>query len=174
LRPEWTAWKCGLIAQVARTLRAAAERACPGITVLLNGFGLGTTDFGNVVEEVLAQRFGDLESPIDHFELMFYFQILRKDPESWIPQRIAEAKSATNRTVLAGLQAGAEYLEPQYASGGRARTVTDAEWSAALRATAKSAADGVVVYSWRDLLADDLSGGSRIPTLLNYKHGGPL
>ncbi|WP_084430349.1 hypothetical protein [Kibdelosporangium aridum] len=163
LRPEWTAWKCGVIAEAAAVLRAAARDVDPGIKVLLNGFGLGTDDFGNAVEEVLAQRFGDLDASIDHYELMFYFQIQRRDPATWIPRRIADARARTNRTLLACLQAGAEYLEPEYASGNRAREITDADWVAALRASAD--ADGVAVYSWRDLLANP----ARVAALLDYK-----
>jgi formylglycine-generating enzyme required for sulfatase activity len=73
--------------------------------------------------------------------------------------------------VLACLQAGPEYLEAEYAAGGRARTITDAEWESALRATAAGGAAGALVYSWRDLLADEARGGRRVPTLLAYRRG---
>jgi hypothetical protein len=165
LRPAWTAWKCSLIASAAGTLRAAALEVDPTITVLLNGFGLGSFDFGNAVEEVLAQRFADLDAWVDHYELMFYFQIQRRDPFSYVSSRIAEARSLTSRTLLACLQGGAEYLEPEFASGGRAREITDADFRAALRGSAE--ADGVLVYSWRDILAD----ASRATALLDYKSG---
>jgi hypothetical protein len=171
LRREWTAWKCALIARAVAVLRAAATAVKPGVEVLLNGFGLGSADFGNAVEEVLGQRFADLDPVVDHYELMFYFQIQRRDPSAWIPARVAEARGRTQRTVLACLQAGPEYLEPAYSAGRRAPVITDAEWESALRASAKSGADGVLVYSWRDLLADEARGGRRVPTLLDYRSG---
>src|SRR5215211_1493954 len=73
LRPEWTAWKCGLVARAVGALRAAARSVKPDVEVLLNGFGLGGDDYGNAVEEVLGQRFADLGPVVDHYELMFYF-----------------------------------------------------------------------------------------------------
>ncbi len=169
LRPLWTAWKCALIASAVRTLRDAARSVKPDVEILVNGFGLGGDDFGNAVEEVLGQRFADLDAVTDHYELMFYFQIQRRDPAQWIPRRLAEARRTTNRTVLACLQGGAEYLEPEFAAGRRDREITDDTWRAALRAATD--ADGVLVYSWRDLLADEARGGSRVRTLLEYRAG---
>lgn len=171
LRERWTAWKCARIGAAAARLREAALQAKPGLDFMLNGFGLGTNDFDNAVEQVLAQRFSDLDSAIDHYELMFYFQIMKRDPLEWIPQRIAEVRQRTARTVLACLQGGAEYLEPIYAAGGRRREITANEWTDALRGVARSGADGLLVYSWRDLLADEAAGGTRVASMLRYKHG---
>jgi len=169
LRPQWTAWKCGLIASAVAALRAAVHAVKPEADVLLNGFGLGGADFGNAVEEVLGQRFADLDAVVDHYELMFYFQIQRRDPAQWIPRRIAEARRLSGRTLLACLQGGPEYLEPEFAAGRRRREITDGAWRAAL--TAARDADGVLVYSWRDLLADEHRGGDRVRALLDYRAG---
>jgi hypothetical protein len=171
LRSEWTAFKCRLIAEVACALRSAAEEVKPGVDVILNGFGLGGPDFDDAVAQVLGQRFGELDAAVDHYELMFYFQIQKRDPSRWIPERVAEARRSTDRTILACLQGGAEYLEDSYASGGRKREITPADWRSALEAVATSAADGVMVYSWRDLLTDEAAGGTRVPDLLAYKNG---
>lgn len=160
LRAEWTAWKCGLIASVAQAVRTAV----PGIPVVLNEFGLGGGDFGNAVEHVLGQRFTDLDEVADYHELMFYFQIQRRDPVSWIPRRLAEARLKSNKPLLACLQAAPEYLEPKYGSG-RATEITDEQWRSALRAARQ--ADGVVVYSWRGLLAEP----SRAEALRDYRNG---
>ncbi|MFV0450634.1 MAG: hypothetical protein ACK5LS_00070 [Propioniciclava sp.] len=171
LRAEWTAFKCARIAEMAGRLRRAAESAVPGVDVVLNSFGLGSTDFGNAVEEVLGQRFSDLDGVIDIYELMFYFQIQKRDPRTWVPQRVAEVREKTSRTILACLQGGAEYLEDVYSSGGRAREITAADWRNALTGAAVSGVDGVLVYSWRDLLADEANGGTRVPDLLAYQAG---
>lgn len=171
LRDRWTDWKCSVVAAVAARLAAAAREAVPGAEVILNGFGLGHGDFGNAVEEVLGQRFADLDAAIDHYELMFYFQIQKRDPATWIPDRVAEVRAETSRTVLADLQGGAEYLEEIYAPGRRKREITERDWLDALRGVARSGADGVLVYSWRDLLADEARGGERVRRLREYKDG---
>ena len=171
LRSAWTDFKCGLVAGIAGRLRAVAQEARPGVDVILNSFGLGRPDFGNAVEEVLAQRFSDLDPVIDHYELMFYFQIQKRDPSTWIPARVNEVREQTTRTVLACLQGGAEHLEDVYRPGGRKREITPQDWRDALTAVATSQADGVMIYSWRDLLADEAQGGARVRDLLAYKAG---
>jgi len=171
LRAQWTDWKCGVVGHIASRLRAASREMIPDADVIVNGFGLGHDDFGNAVEEILAQRPAELDAAIDHYELMFYFQIQKRDPATWIPKRVAEVRAQTDHTVLADLQGGAEYLEDIYAAGGRARRITDDDWDRALRAVATSGADGVLIYSWRDLLADEAAGGQRVRRLLDYKAG---
>jgi hypothetical protein len=171
LRDRWTTWKCAVVANLALELRAAVRDVVPAADVILNGFGLGHRDFGNAVEEVLGQRFDELDQVIDHYELMFYFQIQKRDPLTWIPERVAEVRAQTDHTVLADLQGGAEYLEPIYDAGRRRREITPADWRDALRGVARSRADGVLVYSWRDLLADEAAGGERVRRLREYRDG---
>ena len=172
-RSAWTAWKCRWIGHVAQELRAAAWAVKPNLDIILNGFGLGTLDFDNAVEEVLGQRFSALEPAIDHYELMFYFQIMKRDPRTWIAERIGQVRPQTARTVLACLQAQAEYLEPQYQFASRSRDISNAQWQSALEAVRASGADGVLTYSWRDLLADEASGGQRVAMLQRYRSGEP-
>lgn len=171
LRTQWTAWKCQVVAQVALSLRECVQEVVPTADVILNGFGLGYDDFDNAVEEVLGHRFSELDRAVDHYELMFYFQIQKRDPLTWIPERIAEARRETNRTILADLQGGAEYTEAIYAPGRRKQEITAEDWLDALRGVARSRADGVLVYSWRDLLADEAAGGERVRRLIEYKNG---
>ena len=168
-RVAWTAWKCNWIASVAGQLRATALATKPGIDVILNGFGIGKHDFDNAVEEVLGQGLAALNPVIDHYELMFYFQILKRDPAPWIQARIPQVRAQTQRTVLACLQGQAEYLEPLYREGNRARAISDLQWQAALDSVLASGADGVLTYSWRDLLADEAQGGQRIAALQRYR-----
>lgn len=169
LRDQWTSWKCSVIANVASQLRAAVREAAPTADTILNGFGLGRGDFGNAVEEVLGQRFADLDESIDYYDLMFYFQIQKRDPLTWIPDRVAEVRAQTEHPILADLQGGAEYLEHVYSPGRRNREINPQQWRDALRGVARSGADGVLVYSWRDLLADESAGGERVRRLLDYK-----
>ncbi|NYI42907.1 hypothetical protein [Demequina lutea] len=171
LRAQWTTWKCTVVADVALALRERVREVIPTADVIVNGFGLGHDDFGNAVEEVLGHRFAELDRAADHYELMFYFQIQKRDPLTWIPERVAEVRRETGRTILADLQAGAEYTDAIYAPGRRRQEITVKDWLDALRGVARSGADGVLVYSWRDLLADQASGGERVRRLIEYKSG---
>jgi len=172
LRDEWTGWKCGTIASVVATLRAAAHRARPGVEVMVNGLALGRDDYGNAVMEILGQDLEALSGFTDHVELMFYHQILCREPAPWISQMTAEARSRTPRTLLACLQGKADYLDPLYAEGRRQPTIPLGEFTDALRAVAASPADGVMVYHWKDFLEDEARGGGRMTAALQaFKEG---
>jgi hypothetical protein len=172
LRNAWTDWKCGLIASVVETLGAAARRGRPDVEVLVNGIALGRDDYGNAVEEVLGQRLEALSGPADHVELMFYHQILRREPTAWIASLTAAARPRTRGTLLACLQARADYLGPIYRAGRRRSDIPLDEFTAALRAVAESPADGAMLYHWLDVLEDDMTGdGAMASALRAFKDG---
>lgn len=169
LRGAWTRWKCELIADAVATFRAAAQRARPGTELMVNGFGFGRDDFGNAVEEVLGQDVEILSRHADHFDLMFYQQILRREPAPWITRVTSEVRGHTERTLLGCVQAKAGYLDLLYAAGRRAPAVPPQEFEGALRAIAESPADGVLVYSWKDVLEDEAAGGRMVRALRAFK-----
>jgi SAM-dependent methyltransferase len=171
LRDAWTRWKCDLIASVVGTLKAAAQRGKPDVEVLVNGVAMGHDDYGNAVAEVLGQGLEALSGPADHMELMFYHQILRREPAAWISSLTREARSRTERTLLACLQTKADYLEPIYAAGRRRSEITSDEFRTALRSVADSPADGVMVYHWRDFLEDEIAGGRMTSALRMFRDG---
>src|SRR5690625_358529 len=176
LRQEWVAWKCNTIYEIAQRLRREVRSVKPDIELMLNGFGLCDEHFDNAVKEVLGQDLRLLSSRYENFELMFYFQIQKRDPAVWIPKRLAEIEHDLSEldhkpTVLVDLQAGAEYLDPIYKEGERAQRISRFEWRAALQATAATSANGVLVYSWRHLLTDTASNGGFTRDLLAYKNG---
>lgn len=172
LRDVWTAWKCGVIAEVIRTLRDAARRARPGTEVLINGVALGRGDYGNAVSEVLGQSAEAIGEVADHLELMYYHQIMRRDPAAWIGQLTAEVRDRTDVTLLACLQGKPDYLDGIYAPGRRDPTIPFEEYTAALRAVAESEADGVMVYHWVDFLENELVGDGRmVEALRNFREG---
>lgn len=173
LRDAWTKWKCDVIADVVGTLKAAAQRGCPGTEVLVNGVAMGRGDYGNAVAEILGQGLEDLSGPADHVELMFYHQILRRDPVQWISSLAREARSRTQRTLLACLQTKADYLDPLYSAGRRNPTIPYEEFQSALQAVAASAADGVMVYHWRDFLEDETAADGRMTAALRRFKDGP-
>jgi hypothetical protein len=172
LRDEWTAWKCGVIAGAIRTIGDAARRANPAIEVLINGVGLGRGDYDDAVSEVLGQSPEAIAEVADHIELMFYHQIMRREPVSWISELTREVRSRTDMTILACLQGKPDYLEPLYAAGRRKPTIPFEEYVESLRAVAESPADGVMVYHWVDFLEDELLGdGKRVEALRAFKAG---
>jgi hypothetical protein len=172
LRADWTRWKGRVIADCVGRLKAAAVRMRPGLEVMINAFGLTASDYGNAVEEVLGQDLELLSPHAEHFELMFYHQILRREPESWITRVVAETRPRTDRTLLGCVQASADYLDPVYAPGGRNPTIPVDEFRGALRAVLDSEADGLMVYHWNDLLADEEAGnGGMVRALRDFKAG---
>jgi hypothetical protein len=174
LRDAWTAWKCGVIAGVIGTLRSAAERGRPGAEVLINGVALGRADYGNAVSEVLGQCPESIGEVADHIELMFYHQIMRRDPAAWIAQLTPEVRARTSMTLLACLQGKPDYLTPLYAVGRRHATIPFEEYLGALRAVAASPADGVMVYHWVDFLENELAGDGRMVEALRAFKAGSL
>lgn len=175
LREAWTAWKCGIVAGVIGRLGAAARRARPGVEVLINGVALGRADYGNAVSEVLGQSPEAIGSVADHIELMFYHQIMRRDPAEWISALTNEVRSRTGMTMLACLQGKPDYLDALYAAGRRNPTIPFEEYLAALRAVAESPADGIMVYHWVDFLENELAGDGRmVRALQDFKAGAAL
>lgn len=172
LRAEWTKWKCDVIADVIGTLKLAAQRASPGVEVLLNDIAMGRGDYDNAVEDILGQSLESMSLHADHHELMFYYQILRREPAPWIAAFVEEARRRTDRTLLACLQTKADYLEPLYATGRRRTEISSEEFSQALGAVSDSAADGVMVYHWKDLLEDEIvADGVMTAALRGFKDG---
>jgi hypothetical protein len=172
LRTEWTRWKCDVIAGVIEALGDAARRVRPSVDVLINGVALGRTDFGNAVSEVLGQEPEAIGTVADAIELMFYHQIMRRDPVAWIEQLTAEIRPRTDMTLLACLQGKPDYLEGVYQAGHRNPTIPFEEYVDALRAVAHSPADGVMVYHWIDFLENEVRGdGRRVEALRAFKAG---
>jgi hypothetical protein len=172
LRDEWTDWKTGVIAGVIRTLGDAARRARPGVEVLINGVALGRGDYGNAVSEVLGQSPEAIGAVAEHIELMFYHQIMRREPVAWVEQLTREMRPRTDMTMLACLQGKPDYLSDLYSAGRRDPTIPFEEYLAALRAVADSPADGVMVYHWVDFLENELSGDGRMVEALRAFKGG--
>jgi hypothetical protein len=174
LRDEWTAWKCSVIANVVATLGTAARRVRPGVEVLINGVALGREDYGNAVSEVLGQSPEAIGAVADHIELMFYHQIMRREPAAWIEQLTREIRPRTAMTMLACLQGKPDYLGELYAAGRRRPTIPFEEYVAALRAVAASPADGVMVYHWVDFLENEMTGDGRMVEALRAFKAGTL
>lgn len=171
LRTEWTAWKCGLIADVVEGLRTAARRSRPDVEVVLNGAAFGRTDYDDAVREILGQDPERLGRVADALELMFYHQIQRRDPVQWIDSLVPEVRPSFPGRLLACLQSKPDYLDGIYAWAGREPAIPLQEHIEALRAVARSDADGVMVYLWSDYLEDEAAGGGLTDALRRFKAG---
>ncbi|MFN8518659.1 MAG: hypothetical protein U0667_04535 [Chloroflexota bacterium] len=171
LRDAWTGWKCDVIAGVVRDLRTAARRGQPDAEVWLNGAGFGRSDYGDAVEQVLGQDLDKLGRVADDLELMFYHQIQRREPAPWIASLVAEARPRFPGKLLACLQTKPDYLDGIYAWARRRPEIPLGEHLDALRAVARSQADGVMVYLWSDYLEDEARGGGLTEALRRFKAG---
>lgn len=172
LRDQWTGWKCGVIEDAVRTLRAAANRARPHTEVMINGVAFSTGDRGNLAHEILGQDLGAISRDAEHIETMVYHQILAREPRVWIPEILRELRPAVRGTLLASLQTTAAYTRPPHDNRGRSGTLTPQEFAGTLAAVAASPADGVSIYHWTDVLADELTaGGVMVEALRRYKDG---
>lgn len=173
-RDDWTAWKCAVIADFVRAVRERANQVRPGTQIMINAVPFGRGDYDDVAREVCGQGVEELSPHSDIFEFMFYHQILRREPEVWIASLMTEMRDRTDRTLLADVQPKADYLDPIYASGRRRPVVTSEEFVAALRATLTSAADGLMVYHWKDFLEEEAAGDTRKTDALRAFKAGRL
>lgn len=154
-RETWTSWKCQVVVDVIRQVRDACREAKSDIRIMLNTVPFGAEDFDGAQEKVFGQRLEALADVVDVFEVMTYYQILKR-PTSWIPQIGEEAKNRSGRKTVCTLQARPLYLDGIYAKDNRSPTLNAEEFAEAVRAVEDSSADGIVVFVWSDLLEEVL------------------
>lgn len=171
LRAAWTDWKCGVIAEAARTLRAAARETRPGVEALLNGIPFGPHDLGDVTREVLGQDIELITEDVEDAELMVYHQILAESPGDWIPRLIRDVRPRAHGRLFGCIQTAAAYADGVRLGSRRRPDLPVEDVEEALGALAASSADGVIVYHWSDVLADDAHGGRIARALRAYKDG---
>jgi len=151
-RPHWTAWKCGLIADMVRRARAVVEAAKPGIPVMLNMVPFRRADFGDAAREIFAQDLERLAPLADAFEIMTYHQVIKRPP-AFITAIASEFASRTHRPVYCTVFTRPRYLDGVYQADGRTPSITADEVGAILDAVAASPAAGVL-FRWEDYLED--------------------
>lgn len=171
LRDVWTAWKCAVVEDAVRRLQAAARRVKPDIEIMINGVAFLQEERGDVAREVLGQDLGAISQDADHIESMVYHQILGRDLD-WITQVLDELRPKVRGTLLSSLQTTAAYTTPPHDTAGRKPDLDPEEFVGALRATARSQADGLSLYHWTDVLADELEAdGVMAEGIRRYKAG---
>lgn len=172
LRAEWTAWKCAVITEAVAELRAAARRARPGTEVLVNGLAFPRAEGSDVAAELYGQDLGAISEVAEHVETMVYHQILGRPVRPWIDDVVADLRPRVHGTLLACVQTSPAYTGPPHDGLGRSPDLPPEEFVESLRAVAASAADGLSVYHWTDLAANQLRGdGSMAAAVRRYRDG---
>ncbi|MCS5713177.1 hypothetical protein NVV95_01285 [Herbiconiux sp. CPCC 205716] len=172
LRAEWTAWKCSVVERNVQAIKDAAERVRPGTEILINGLAFPLADRGDVAREICGQDLGALSGIAEHIETMVYHQILGYEPDPWVERVLADLRPRVQGTLLASLQTTATYTAPPHLGLGRRSDLPPTEVRDALAAVARSGADGVSMYHWVDILADELmADGVMARALRDYKAG---
>ncbi|MFV0427170.1 MAG: hypothetical protein ACK5KU_09070 [Beutenbergiaceae bacterium] len=172
LRSEWTAWKCQLVVDSIATLREAVNRARPGTEVLINGLAFPAQERGPLGQEVFGHDYRAISQVAEHIETMVYHQILGRPVRPWIEEVVADLRPQVSGTLLACLQTSAAYTEPPHDGLGRAQELPAQEFVEALKVVAQSEADGVSIYHWTDIAAEELYGtGAMANALRRFKDG---
>ncbi|HEY6102805.1 MAG TPA: hypothetical protein VI007_06220 [bacterium] len=149
-------WKTDVITARLREIKNALRRIHPPVRIMLNTLPLGPADFGGAGREVFGQDWAKLREVVDLFEVMAYHQILGREV-SWINRITREVKTAVDRPVLVTVQAKPFYLEGMHAGRGRSPVIPVEEFARALDAARDGGADGIVVFTWSDLLRQVLA-----------------
>jgi len=152
-RQAWSTWKCQVIVDVIRQMKETCQKIRPGAQIMLNTLPFGADEFDGAQEKVFGQNIETLADVVDIFEVMTYHQILKR-PTSWIPQAGEEVKLRSGRKTVCTIQARPIYLDGVYAKDNRSPTLDSVEFSEAVNSVSDSAVDGIVVFSWSDLLKD--------------------
>lgn len=165
-RETWVDWKCRVTVDVVRQVRDAARAIKPDVQMVLNTLPFGLADHGNAAATVFGQRFEDLSTVIDVYEVMAYHQILKR-PVDWPALIGTEVKQRTGRTTVCTLQAAPLYLGGVHAHEGRATTLDAAELAIMSDHVARSPVDGQVFFLWTDFLRQALewSDWSRVDVI---------
>lgn len=158
-RAEWTNWKCGLVANTIRQMKEASQQIKPDVQIMLNTLPFRVEDFDNARENVFGQNVDILNEVVDVFEVMTYHQILNQ-PTAWIPGAGLEVRARTGRKTVCTIQAAPLYLDGVYAEGQRSPTLDDKEFTDAVEAVESAGLDGIVIFTWTDLLEEVFTHGN--------------
>lgn len=170
-RAEWTSWKCCQTVEAIRRIKGGIAGVGGNVPISINTLPFFRSDFGNAVEEVFGQDIELLREVVDVFEVMAYHQILRKDAE-WAAAVTADIKArAKDSKAVCTLQARPLYLDGMHAARGRSLTIDAAEFSRAVDAAERSAADGICLFTFDDFLTfgQSTEGQAKIERIRQFR-----
>ena len=141
--PEWTEWKCGVIADTVREFVEAARRAKPAIKINLHAVPWRAADFGGAVRIVAGQDLARLAPLADYISPMCYHHMVRRTP-AWVHSVVEDMERTTNAPILPSIQVKEAYIPgPE----------TPDEFKAALVEALKPPSRGVIFWNWATLAA---------------------
>jgi len=138
---EWTDWKCGVVAQAAETLAAAARRTKPGVLVNVHAVPWKADDFGGAVRAVAAQDAARLSRPADLLSPMTYHHMVLRPP-AWVHEVVADLRARSRALILPSIQVAEAYIDEPLPAD---------EFRAALEEALKPPSLGVVLWNWEAL-----------------------
>lgn len=150
-RDEWAAFKCDTTRAMIGRLRNAVREIRPGTPISINTLPFFADDFDGAVREVYGQDVALLADVVDTFEVMAYHQILARDA-GW-PARVADdIRRRSGQAAICTVQAEPIYLDGMHAGRGRSPSIDATEFSEMLDALETSAADGLCIFTFTQLL----------------------
>ena len=135
---EWTAWKCGVIAQAVETLAAAARRSKPGVLVNIHAVPWRKDDFGGAARAVAGQDIARLSRLADLVSPMAYHHMVLRTP-AWVHEVVADLALRSRAPILPSIQVAEAYID---------KPLPPEEFRAALEQALRPPSLGVVLWSW--------------------------
>lgn len=150
-REEWIRFKSLVIRDIVAKYRAVMKKYNPEGTLVLNTVPFDSKNYADYGRWMFGQDPELLDEVVDVFEIMGYHQILGQ-PYNWLDDVCKYFKQKTDKKVVCTVQGKALYTQGMHAGKGRAEEISVEEFEKAIRTAKGSGADGVVVFTWSDLL----------------------
>ncbi|OGD21189.1 MAG: hypothetical protein A2W03_10450 [Candidatus Aminicenantes bacterium RBG_16_63_16] len=143
-KPEWTAWKCGLIAGAVKSIVAGAKAVKPGLVINLHSVPWRSKDFGGAIKVVAGQDLSSLGPLVDLVSPMCYWHMLKRKP-AWVREVVEDVSSQTRAMVVPSIQVGNAYINDK---------LSLEEFKEAFDEALRPPSRGVIFWNW-DALAKE-------------------
>ena len=136
--PEWTAWKCGVIASTVKDLVGAARSIEPGLKINVHTVPWRKEDFGGAIETIAGQDLARIGGLVDYLSPMCYHHMVGRLPD-WIHDVVRDVFDRGRIGVLPSIQVDKAYVE---------KDLSAEEFEAALAEALKPPSRGVLLWNW--------------------------
>ena len=141
---EWTAWKCGVITGLVKSIAAEARSIKPEILVNIHSVPWRKDDFGGAIKVIAGQDLAALGGAADMVSPMCYWHMLKREPP-WIHEVVEDVISQSKGRVVPSIQVGNAYIS---------ETLSVEEFTQALDEALRPPSGGVIFWNW-DALAKE-------------------
>jgi uncharacterized lipoprotein YddW (UPF0748 family) len=156
---EWTAWKCGIIAEAVKSVVSEARTVKPELVVNLHAVPWRSQDFGGAIKSIAGQDLSALGRLVDMVSPMCYWHMLKRKP-SWIHEVVDDVFSRTGGRVIPSIQVGNAYISDKLSAE---------EFQEALEEALRPPSGGVVFWNW-DALAKEPEKKSAVALRLKKRN----